>query len=104
MKLVNAKYLCDLAAAQGFGVPALNNNGGTYDIGRAIIEAAEELQSPLIIQCYEPNLEYRGFDYAGELIRSLAAPTTIPMAIALDHAKTPQSIFRAVKAGFNHVM
>jgi fructose-bisphosphate aldolase class II len=104
MKLCNAKQLCDHAARKGFGIPALNNNGGTYDIGRAIIEAAEELQSPLIIQCYEPNLEYRGFDYAGQLIRFLAADTTIPIAIALDHGKSPQSIFRAVRAGFNHVM
>jgi len=104
MKLYNAKHLCDQAAAKGFGIPALNNNGGTYDIGRAIIEASEELQSPLIIQCYEPNLEYRGFDYAGQLIRFLAADTTIPMAIALDHGKTPASVMRAVKAGFTHVM
>src|SRR6516225_9616752 len=104
MKLYNAKYLCDQAAAKGFGIPALNNNGGTYDIGRAIIEACQELQSPLIIQCYEPNLEYCGFDYAGQLIRFLAADSTVPMTIALDHGKTPQSIIRAVRAGFNHVM
>ena len=104
MKLYNARHICDQAADKGFGVPALNNNGGTYDIGRAIIEASEELESPLIIQCYEPNLEYRGFDYAGQLIRFLAADTTIPMAIALDHGKTPVSVMRAVKAGFTHVM
>ena len=104
MKLHNAKYLCDQAAAKGFGIPALNNNGGSYDIGRAIIEAAEELQSPLIIQCYEPNLEYRGFDYAGQLLKYLAAESTIPLALALDHGKSPQSVFRAVKAGFTHVM
>ncbi len=104
MKLLNAKQICDAAAEKGFGIHALNNNGGSYDIGRAIIEACEELQSPLIIQCYEPNLEYRGFDYAGQLIRFLAADSTIPMAIALDHGKNPQSIVRAVRAGFNHVM
>lgn len=104
MKLLNAKQICDVAAEKGFGVPALNNNGGTYDIGRAIIEAAQELNSPLIIQCYEPNLEYRGFDYAAQLIKFLAADTTIPMAIALDHGKSPQSIMRAVCAGFTHVM
>jgi ketose-bisphosphate aldolase len=104
MRLRNAKQLCDQAAARGFGIPALNNNGGSYDIGRAIIEACEELQSPLIIQCYEPNLEYRGFDFAGQLIHHLAADTTIPISIALDHGKTPQSIMRAVRAGFNHVM
>ena len=104
MKLVNAKELCDVAASKGFGIPALNNNGGGYDIGRAIIEAAEELQSPLIIQCYEPNLEYCGYDYAGTLIKFLAANTTVPIAIALDHGKTPQSVLRAVRAGFTHVM
>lgn len=104
MRLHNAKYLCDIAAEKGFAVPALNNNGGSYDICRAIIEASEELQSPLIIQCYEPNLEYRGFDYAGKLIRELAAGSTIPMAIALDHGSSPQTVVRAVRAGFTHVM
>ena len=104
MKLLNAKQICDVAAAKGFGIPALNNNGGSYDIGRAIIESAQELDSPLIIACYEPNLEYCGYDYAGMLIKFLAADTNIPMAIALDHGKTPESVFRAVKAGFTHVM
>jgi fructose-bisphosphate aldolase class II len=104
MNLYNAKHLCEQAAAKGFGIPALNNNGGTYDIGRAIFEAAEELQSPLIVQCYEPNLEYRGFDYAGQLLRYLAAESTVPVAIALDHGKSPQSVLRAVRAGFTHVM
>jgi ketose-bisphosphate aldolase len=104
MKLRNAKQLCDLAATKGFGIPALNNNGGSYDIGRAIIEASEELQSPLIIAEYEPNLEYRGYDWAGTVIKHLAAETTIPLCIALDHGKTPQSIARAVRAGFTHVM
>ncbi len=104
MKLLNAKQICDVAAAQGFGVPALNNNGGSYDIGRAIIEACQELQSPLIIAEYEPNLEYCGYDHAGAIIRLHAADTTIPLAIALDHGKTPQSVMRAVRAGFSHVM
>ena len=104
MKLLNAKQICEVAAAKGFGVPALNNNGGSYDIGRAIIEAAQELQSPLIIAEYEPNLEYCGYDHAGAVIRMHAADTTIPLAIALDHGKTPQSILRAVRAGFTHVI
>lgn len=104
MKVLNAKQLCDVAAAKGFGIPALNNNGGGYDIGRAIIEAAEELQSPLIIAEYEPNLEYRGYDWAGNVMKFLAASATIPVCLALDHGKTPQSVMRAVRAGFTHVM
>lgn len=104
MKFVNAKYLCDLAASKGFGIPALNNNGGSYDVARAIIEASQELDSPLIIAEYEPNIEYRGYDWAGTVIKHLAADATIPICIALDHGKTPQSIMRAVRAGFTHVM
>lgn len=104
MKLYNAKQLCDQAAAGGFAIPALNNNGGSYDICRAIIEACEELQSPLIIQEYEPNLEYRGYDYAGSVIKQAAKDASFPIAIALDHGRTPQSILRAVRAGFTHVM
>ena len=56
-KIMTKPY--ESAAAKGFGVPALNNNGGSYDIGRAIIESCEEMQSPFIIQCYEPNLDPR---------------------------------------------
>ncbi len=104
MRLMNAKHLCEQAAVRHFGIPALNTNGATYDITRAIIEAAEELQSPLIIQCYAPNLEYRGYEYAGLLIRHLAANASIPLAIALDHGKTLESVVHAVKAGFTHVM
>lgn len=104
MKLYNAKQLCDQAAAGGFAIPALNNNGGSYDICRAIIEACEELHSPLIIQEYEPNLEYRGYDYAGSVIKAAAKDASFPIAIALDHGRTPQSILRAVRAGFTHVM
>ncbi|MGH7941212.1 MAG: class II fructose-bisphosphate aldolase [Limisphaerales bacterium] len=104
MKLLNAKQLCDVAASEGFGIPALNNNGGSYDVGRAIVEAAQELQSPLIIAEYEPNLEYRGYDWAGTVMKFLAADADIPICIALDHGKTPQSIARAIRAGFSHVM
>jgi fructose/tagatose bisphosphate aldolase len=38
------------------------------------------------------------------LIRFLAADTTVPLAIALDHGRTAPSVVRAVKAGFTHVM
>ncbi|NSW89680.1 MAG: class II fructose-bisphosphate aldolase family protein [Firmicutes bacterium] len=104
MKICNSKVLADDAARKGYAVPALNTNGATYDITRAIIEAAEELQSPLIIQCYEPNLEYRGYDFFTYLTRYLASDCTIPIAMQLDHGKSLESIMRAVKAGFTGVM
>ncbi len=104
MKLCNSRILALDALERGYGIPALNTNGATYDITRAIIEAAEELQSPLIIQCYEPNLAYRGYDYFTYLVKFLANECTIPIAIQLDHGKSVTSIMRAVKAGFTAVM
>ena len=50
MKFCSAKELALKAREQGYAVPAFNSNGGTYDITRAAIEAAEELRSPMILQ------------------------------------------------------
>lgn len=104
MKLCDSKTLAVQAAEKGYGIPALNTNGATYDITRAIIEASEELQSPLIIQCYELNLGYRGYEYFTMLVNHLAGNCTIPISIQLDHGKSLTSVLRAVKAGFTTVM
>lgn len=104
MKLCNSSVLARHAASHGYGVPALNTNGATYDITKAIIEACEEMQSPLIIQCYEPNLGYRGYEYYTQLVHHLAKDCTIPISIQLDHGHSVTSVIKAVKAGFTTVM
>ena len=104
MKLVNAKVLMDAALEKGYAIPALNANGATYDIAAAIMEAANELRSPLIIQAYAPNLEYRGYDYFAELVKFIGRDKDIPVAISLDHGKDLASIMKAIRAGFTHVM
>lgn len=62
MQICNSKTLLERAKEEGYAVPAFNTNGATYDITRAALEAAEELRSPLILQTYEPNCAYRGFE------------------------------------------
>ena len=104
MKIYNAKEMMETAKKKGYALPALNANGGTYDLARAILEAADELRSPVIIQAYEPNLEYRGYDYFTLLVKHLAADLDIPVCLSLDHGKSLESVMRAIKAGFTHVM
>jgi ketose-bisphosphate aldolase len=104
MKLINAKQMMDTAAKKGYALPAINANGATYDLARAILEAADELRSPIIIQAYEPNMEYRGYDYFTLLVKHLATDLDIPVCLSLDHGKSLETIMRAVKAGFTHVM
>lgn len=104
MKFCNAKLLVEKAREGGYAVPAFNSNGGTYDIARAAIEAAEEMKSPLILQTYEPNVAYRGFEYCGIQAAHLAKDTTVPIALHVDHGMTMESVMEAVKAGYTSVM
>ena len=96
--------MMERAMREGYAVPAINANGATYDIARAILEAANELRAPIIIQSYAPNLEYRGYEYFTLLVKHLAADLDVPVAISLDHGKSVDSVMQAVRAGFTHVM
>jgi len=99
------KLVCD-AQKRGYSVPALNTNGGAYDIARAAMEAAQQLQSPLILQVYEPNCTYRGFKHFVNLSKSLYEQLniTVPVALQLDHGKSFESVVCAMQAGFTSVM
>lgn len=104
VRLQASKALVEKARKEGYAVPAFNTNGATYDITRAAIEAAEELKSPLIIQTYEPNCAYRGFEYMVLQAEHLAQDTTIPIAMHLDHGASFTSALQAVKAGYTSIM
>lgn len=102
----NARDIVNTARDKGFAVPALNGNGANYDITRAIIEKADEMESPLIVQSYDNNIQYRGYKYFSELVKFLAREldVDIPIAIMLDHGNSMESIMAAVRAGFTGVM
>ncbi|MCF7849613.1 MAG: class II fructose-bisphosphate aldolase [Kiritimatiellales bacterium] len=106
MKFISAKPLVDAAQAGGYAVPALNANGATYEISRAALEAAQEMRSPLILQAYEPNLEYRGFGYFVKQASTLAdeLQITVPVALQVDHGHSFESAVKALHAGFTSFM
>lgn len=104
MRFCNTGALVEKAREGGYAVPAFNSNGGTYDIARAAVEAAEELKSPLILQTYEPNAAYRGFEYCALQAAHLAECTTVPIALHLDHGMSLTSALQAISAGYSGVM
>ena len=104
MKFHSAQVLASKAREEGYAVPAFNTNGGTYDITLAAIEAADELRSPLILQTYEPNLAYRGYEHVVLQALHLAKDVSIPIALHLDHGTSMESVQLAVKAGYTSVM
>ena len=106
MRFVTASKIVNDAHAKGYAVPALNANGSTYDIARAALEAAQETGSPLILQSYEPNLEYRGAEYFVKMTAMLCDELgiTVPVALQLDHGHSLNSTVKVMKAGFTSVM
>ena len=106
MRFLSAKPLVLDAQRRGYAVPALNTNGATYDITRAALEAAQELQAPVILQVYEPNIEYRGYEFFVRQVESLCdgLGVTVPVALQVDHAHSFDSAVRALRAGLTSVM
>src|ERR687898_1660609 len=104
MPLVDTASLVRLAHQQKYCVVQINTNGGTYDITRAIIEAAEEERSPVILGAYEANLKYRGYAYAAMQMRFFGERARIPVAVHLDHGGSPDACRQAIEAGFTSVM
>ena len=106
MKFVNAAAMVRKAHEGRYAVPAFNTNGGNYDIARAALEAAQETGSPLVLQAYEPNLEYRGMAFMVRLAEALCddLDVTAPVALHIDHGHSRESALRAFKAGFTSYM
>src|SRR5690349_9503782 len=104
MPLTDSASLIRAAHAGGYCVVQVNTNGGTYDITRAIIEAAEEERAPVILGAYEANLQYRGYEYGGMQMRFFAQRASVPVAVHLDHGSTADACRKAIEAGFTSVM
>ena len=106
MRFISAKPLVDHARKNGYAVPALNSNGGSYDIARAALEACQKTNSPLILQVYEPNCDYRGYDYFVNLADFLCNELKIevPVALQVDHGRSFESVSKAIDSGFTSVM
>ena len=104
MALVNSKRIVDDAQERGYAVPAINTNGGNYDIVRAVCEAAEELRSPIILMAYAANTEYSGIEYFVMVAKYFAERVSVPVAIHLDHSNSIEPILKAIRYGFTSVM
>ncbi|MCK4858895.1 MAG: class II fructose-bisphosphate aldolase, partial [candidate division Zixibacteria bacterium] len=99
--LTTTKKILASADRGGYAVGAFNTNN--LEITKAIIEAAVELKSPVIIQPSEGAIEYAGMEYLIGLIRA-AAKAPVPVAMHLDHGKDLKVIKAAINAGYTSIM
>ncbi len=101
MGLVTGLEILAAARAGGYGVGAFNTND--LEITQAIIEAAEELKSPVIVSLSEGALKFGGPGLV-EIVKFLGGGASVPVAIHLDHGSSYASCLRAIRLGFTSVM
>jgi fructose-bisphosphate aldolase, class II len=102
--ITSVKEILSKAREGGYAVGAFNTVN--LETTRAIVEAAQELRSPVIIQITEKTMEYAGGRLIYNLIKNDAefyAPE-IPVGMHLDHGKSFEFIQRAVAIGLTSVM
>jgi len=103
MALVPMRLLLDHAAENGYGIPAYNVNN--MEQIQAIMQAAQETDSPVILQASRGARKYAGEAFLRHLI--LAAVETypdIPIAMHQDHGNSPATCYSAMRHGFTSVM
>lgn len=102
--ITSVKEILTKAKEGGYAVGAFNTTN--METTRAIIEAAKELRSPVVIQITEKTMEYAGGRQIFSIVKNMAelyAPE-IPIGIHLDHGKSFDICKRCVEIGFNSVM
>ncbi|MFA6382883.1 MAG: class II fructose-bisphosphate aldolase [Parcubacteria group bacterium] len=102
--ITTVKEILSKAKEGGYAVGAFNTVN--LETTQAIIRAAKEAKSPVIIQVTEKTLEYAGGREIFHLIRNYAeyyAPE-VPVGIHLDHGKSFEIIERVIEIGFTSIM
>src|SRR6188508_3803095 len=103
MALVSMRQLLDHAAENGYGLPAFNVNN--LEQVQAIMEAASETDSPVIMQASAGARKYAGETFLKYLIEAAVAsfPKTT-VAMHQDHGQSPAICEGAIDLGFSSVM
>ncbi|WP_352419530.1 class II fructose-1,6-bisphosphate aldolase [Proteiniborus sp.] len=100
--LVSGKEVLQHAHKNGYAVGAFNVNN--MEIVQAIVAAAEETNSPVILQASQGGLKYAGVEYIAKMAQIAANNTKVPVVIHLDHGTDFVQIMQCIRHGFTSVM
>jgi len=102
MALENMSKMLRKAKAQKYAVGAFNILD--YNSMKAVVEAAEALKAPVIVQTSVKTVQLWGFAAMINWMKELAASATVPIAIHLDHCQEVDFIKKCIDAGWTSVM
>ena len=103
MALVSMRQLLDHAAEYGYGIPAFNINN--LEQIQAIMQAAGETDSPVILQGSAGARKYAGEAFLRHMVQAAVEQYPhIPVAMHQDHGASPAVCQRSIRSGFTSVM
>ena len=103
MALVSMRQLLDHAAEHSYGLPAFNVNN--LEQMRAIMEAANQVNAPVIVQASAGARKYAGAPFLRHLILAAVEEFPhIPVVMHQDHGASPDVCQRSIQLGFSSVM
>ncbi|AOM00056.1 fructose-bisphosphate aldolase class II [Cobetia marina] len=103
MALISMRQMLDHAAEYGYGIPAFNVNN--LEQMRAIMEAADHTDSPVIVQASAGARKYAGAPFLRHLIlAAIEEFPHIPVVMHQDHGTSPAVCQRSIQLGFSSVM
>jgi fructose-bisphosphate aldolase class II len=103
MALVPMRQLLDHAAEQNYGIPAFNINN--LEQAQAVMEAAAEVDAPVIMQASAGARKYAGESFLKYLIKAAVETyPNIPVVMHQDHGQSPTICQGAIDLGFTSVM
>ncbi len=102
MSLVNTKKMLNKACNEGYAVGAFNVNN--MEIIQSVVQAANELSSPLILQASMGARKYAGTTYLKKLVEAAESESNIPIALHLDHGESFEACKECIDSGFTSVM
>jgi fructose-bisphosphate aldolase class II len=103
MALISLRQLLDHAAENSYGMPAFNVNN--MEQVHAIMQAADECNSPVIMQGSAGARSYAGEPFLRHLISAaIEMYPHIPIVMHQDHGSEPAVCLRSIQSGFSSVM
>jgi len=100
--LTNTKKILQKAHKQNYAVGHFNINN--MEILQGIVQAAQNLNSPIIIATSEGAIKYAGINFLYNLTLTASELSKIPLALHLDHGKDQKIIRQAIKLGYSSIM
>lgn len=100
--LVSGKQLLLDAQKNGYAVGAFNVEN--MEMVQAVVEAAEEMRSPVILQTTPSTIKYAGVDYYYANALAAAKRASVPVVMHLDHGNSFELAVQAFHAGYTSIM